>query len=161
MGRLLLAFLALILFAQESIREVDFKNFSYPFPRRKFLPVPDTLRWLPLETATHVSLRNGEHPFPCGVPRCESLTFDQVRFGEIAGLVDVAIATTIFHTGGSACWQYLYVVAMHSGRPRTLAWLEAGSRAYMGLRNASVEHGDPVLVACRRSATIATSPKPS
>jgi hypothetical protein len=147
MGRWLWALLALSLLARSaSIRDVDFRNFSYPFPHRKFLPVPDKLRWLPVETATHVSLRNGEHAFPCGFPQCESLTFDQVRYGEVTGLGEAAVVTTVYHTGGTANWQYLYVVAMRSGRPRALAWLEAGSRAYMGLRSLSIDRGDLVLV---------------
>jgi hypothetical protein len=129
-----------------SIRDVDFKNFSYPFIQRKFVSVPNELRWLPLAKATYVTLHDGRYSFPCDDPTCELITFDSAIFGELEGLGEAAIATVVFHTGGTANWEYLYVVAVRSGRPRVLAWLEAGSRADLGLRSASVNQGDLVLV---------------
>ncbi len=51
----------------DSIRDVDFKNLSYPLPNRKFIPVPSKLRWLPLVNGHRLSLRNGEYRFLCWV----------------------------------------------------------------------------------------------
>jgi hypothetical protein len=129
-----------------SIRHVDFKNFSYPFIQHKFVSLPNKPRWLPLANAGHVILHDGRYSFPCDDPRCELITFDSAIFGKLHGLGEVAIATMVFHTGGTAKWEYLYVVAIRSGRPRVVKWLEAGSRADMGLRGASVDQGDLVLI---------------
>ena len=75
------------------------------------------------------------------------LTVDGVDFGEIHGIPQTsAIVTTTFHTGGTATWQYLYVVTLSSEKAKVVAWLESGSRADMGLRSASANRGDLVLV---------------
>ena len=75
------------------------------------------------------------------------LTVDNVDFGEIHGIPQTsAIVTTTFHTGGTATWQYLYVIALHSGRPNVAAWMETGSRGYMGLRRLAFDGGDLVLI---------------
>lgn len=132
--------------AGASIRDVDFKNFAYPFIQHKYVSVPDHLRWMSIAVTGRVPLREGSYTFPCDDPPCYLLTFDQVVFGEIAGMGEVAMVTTVFHTGGTANWEYLYLVATRNGKPQVLAWLEAGSRADMGLRRASADRGDLVLV---------------
>ncbi len=147
MGRLLLAVLALIFSARgASIRNVDFKNFSYAFLHTKFVSVPSRPRWMPLVGTTRVPLHDGRYTFACDDPPCYLITFGQVVFGKLDDLGEVAIPTTVFHTGGTANWEYLYVVAMRSGRPKAIAWLKAGSRADMGLRRAAIDRGDLVLV---------------
>jgi len=147
MGRRLFAALALTFFARgASIRTVDFKNFSYPFLNSKYISVPSRPRWMPLVGTARVPLRDSRYTFACDYPPCRLITFDQVVFGKLDGLGEVAIPTTVFHTGGTANWGYLYVIAMRSGRPKAIAWLEAGSRADMGLRRAAVDHGDLMLV---------------
>jgi hypothetical protein len=133
--------------ASGSIRDVDFKNFAYPFIEHKSVSVPSRLRWLPLPGADLITPHNGEHTFPCDDPPCELLAVDRVDFGDIKGITGTsAIVTTTFHTGGTAHWQFLYVIALISEKPKVLAWLESGSRADMGLRSASADRGDLVLV---------------
>lgn len=130
-----------------SVRDIDFKNFSYPFVEHRFVSVPSRLQWLPVAQSGRVELVDGRRDIPCDDdPKCRLLTFDDVVFGDIHGLGHVALATTIFHTGGTANWEYLYVVGIRAGQPKVLAWLEAGSRADMGLRSASATGGDLVLV---------------
>lgn len=129
-----------------SIRDVDFKNFSYPFVKSKFISVPSRPRWMSIAVTGRVSLHEGRYTFPCDGPSCYLITFDRVQFATIAGMGDeVAIVTSVFHTGGTANWEYLYVVGIHGGKPQVVAWLEAGSRADMGLRHAYVDRGDLVL----------------
>jgi hypothetical protein len=147
------AVLALFLFtlgAYGSIRDVDFKNFSYPLPSRKFIPVPSKLRWLPRTKANYLSLHDGEYKFPCELPnsyRCPSALLSQVGFGNIGGMpATTAVVTVEYLTGGTANWQYLYVIALRSGKPTVIAWLEAGSRADMGLRRFAIDSGDLVLI---------------
>jgi hypothetical protein len=75
------------------------------------------------------------------------VTIDQINFGNINGLPEPsAIVTATYHTRGTATWQYLYVIGLRSGKPVVMAWLETGSRAYMGLRRASVDQGNLVLI---------------
>jgi hypothetical protein len=129
-----------------SIRDVDFKNFAYPFIQHEYVSVPSRLRWMPL-VGTNVATHDGQHRFACDDPPCELLTVDRVVFGDINGISGTtAVVTTVFHTGGAANWQYLYVIALRSGTPKVVAWLEAGSRAYMGLRSFKIDQGDLVLI---------------
>jgi hypothetical protein len=130
-----------------SIRDVDFKNFVYPFTKNKFLSVPSRLRWLPLHRADFITTQNGQHTFPCDEPPCRMLTVDDVNFGEIRGIPQTSgIVTTTFHTGGTATWQYLYVITLSSEKPKVVTWLETGSRGYMGLRRLAFDRGDLVLI---------------
>jgi len=148
MGPWLLALLALTPVARgASIRDVDFKYFSFPFAKSRFDSVPGRPRWMPIAAPDRVPLHDGHYSFACADPPCDLITFDQATFGEITGLVgEVALVTTVFHTGGTANWKYLYVVTLRAGKPKVLAWMEAGSRADMGLRSAATDHGDLVLV---------------
>jgi hypothetical protein len=133
--------------ASGAIQDVDFGNFAYPFTKSEFVSVPSRLRWLPLPRADFITTHNSRHTFPCDEPPCELLTVDRIDFADIKGIAGAsAIITTTFHTGGTAHWQYLYVIALRSGKPKVLAWLESGSRADMGLRSASADHGDLALV---------------
>jgi hypothetical protein len=129
-----------------SIRDVDFKNFTYPFVGRTVVPVPNRLRWMPLERARRVTLHDGGYTEPCDGPRCPSLALDQISFVNIDGLPETAIVVVTYYTGGAAHWQYVYVIALSSGEPQVVAWLETGSRADKGLRRAAVDRGDLLLV---------------
>lgn len=153
--------------ASPSIREIDFKNFSYPFYTDDFPGVPGQLTWLPLEATRLVGLVDGRYRFQCdanlplGRPKtmkvlgnevpmpdpCPTLTGVAATFGQLEGLAGTAAIVEIgYHTGGTAHWSYVYVVAMQSGKPHVVAWLEAGSRADMGVRNFRIDRGDLVLI---------------
>jgi len=98
-----------------------------------------------------VSLIDGRYVEPdrCGDDKrfCASLTFDSVKYGALTGIESpVAAVVLTYHTGGTAHWQYVYVLTLESGRPRVLAWLRTGSRADQGLRNLSISAGNLVLV---------------
>jgi hypothetical protein len=80
-----------------SIRDVDFKNFSYPLPR-DLDSAPGDPRWMHLKNPSRLVLHDGQHKF-CGDQGCPS------------------------------------------------AWLETGSRAYMGLRQITFDHEDLILIA--------------
>jgi hypothetical protein len=148
MKHLLLAIVALANIAPgASIRDVDFKNFAYPFLQRKYVSVPSRLRWMPLLGANRIAMHDGQHRFPCVEPPCELLTLDRVDFGNISGVSGTtAIVTAVYHTGGTANWQYLYVIRLRAGKPQAMAWLEAESRSSNGLRSLMIDRGDLVLV---------------
>jgi uncharacterized protein YecT (DUF1311 family) len=135
--------------APQSIRDVDWKNFSYPLI--EYDGVPGEVRWLALTTKEPASLVNGRYVVPhnCGgdISFCPLVTFDFVNYGAVKGIQSTVAAVVLtYHTGGTANWQYVYVFALESGKPRLLAWLRTGSRAAQGLRDVSFTGGDLVLV---------------
>ena len=76
----------------ESIRDVDFKNFAYPFIKNEFDSVPDKLRWM-LRTRTNLlALHDGRYTFPCEDTLCPPVTIDQINFGNINGRQSAAMA---------------------------------------------------------------------
>lgn len=132
--------------AESSIREVDFNNFDYPFLRDMDTTIPTRLTWLPVKGPV-IHAHDGRYRFPCDDSPCPLLTVDRTVFGDIAGIPNtVAFVVTTYHSGGSATWQYVYVVSFSSGVPRVVAWLETGSRADMGLSQVMADRGDLVAV---------------
>jgi hypothetical protein len=148
--KILLAVFVLVNIARgASIGDVDFKNFAYPFFHRKYVSVPSRLRWMPHTGAILIAPQSGKYTFPCDIDLsgCPWLSVDQIDFGNIGGIPGTsAVVRTEYFTGGTAHWEYLYVIALRSGRPKVMAWLETGSRAYMGLRSFTIDHGDLVLI---------------
>jgi hypothetical protein len=145
---LLLGLFALqsIVLGASSIRDVDFKNFAYPFIREELASVPVKLRWMPPAGGKLISLRDGRYSFPCDDAPCPLLTLAQTDFVNINGLPETsALVVITYHTGGTATWQYLYVMSVRARKPVVVAWLETGSRAYMGLRHATIDRGDLLL----------------
>lgn len=135
--------------AQQSVRNVDWRNFSYPLLGTE--SVPGEVHWMSSVGATETaSLVNGEYvPPDCSNDkhRCPLLTFDSVNYGALTGVEStVAIVVLTYHSGGTAHWQYVYLFSLNSGKPQLLAWLSTGSRADQGLRDVSITDGDFILV---------------
>jgi len=134
--------------APKSIRDVDWKNFSYPLLETD--GVPGEVRWMALGTKESTSLINGKYVVPnCSddIRFCPWITFDAVKYAALRGIKSTVAAVVLtYFTGGTAHWQYVYVFALESGKPRLLAWLRTGSRADQGLREVSITGGDLVLV---------------
>lgn len=134
--------------APQSIRDIDWKNFSYPLLETD--AVPEEVRWMALGAQASARPIDGRHVIRehCGndIRQCPLATFDSVNYGMLTGIKSTAaVAVLTYHSGGSANWQYVYVFTLESGQPRLLAWLRTGSRAYQGLREASIAGGDLVL----------------
>lgn len=135
--------------AQQSIRDVDWKNFSYPLLETG--AVPGQVRWMAPRTREHASLINGTYVVHVNcsddIRFCPSVTFDSVDYGALNGINSTVAAVVLtYHSGGTAGWQYVYVFALESGKPRLLAWLRTGSRGAQGLREVSMTGGDLALV---------------
>ena len=135
--------------AQRSVRNVDWRNFSYPLLDTE--TVPGEVHWMSSLGATETaSLVNGKYvPRDCNDDNrnCPLLTFDSVNYGTLTGLEStVAVVVLTYHTGGTAHWQYVYFFSFNSGKPQLLAWLKTGSRAYQGLRDVSITDGNFILV---------------
>jgi len=136
--------------AAQSIRNIDLRNYSYPFVQDR--AVPEAVRWMPIMAEPRIELKDGRHVFTsadCRASRsgCPLLSVDEIRYGEIASIPrEVAVVVMTYHTGGTATWQYVYVVSLQSGSPEVIGWLETGSRGYEGLRRLSIDHGELVVV---------------
>jgi uncharacterized protein YecT (DUF1311 family) len=134
--------------APQSIREVDWKNFSYPLLETD--DVPEEVRWIPPSAEELISLIDGRYVAPCSneTGPCPSIIFDSVNYGAVNGIKSsVAAVVLTYLSGGTANWQYVYVFTLdESSKPRLLAWLITGSRAFQGLREVSITGGDLILV---------------
>jgi hypothetical protein len=53
---LVVAFAALTGLQCTASQDIDFRNFTYPFPNEKFHPVPDKLAWMNLKMNSSVTL---------------------------------------------------------------------------------------------------------
>jgi uncharacterized protein YecT (DUF1311 family) len=133
----------------QSIRDVDWKNFSYPLVETD--SVPGEVRWMALGAKESASLVNGRYVVPDGcsddIRSCSLVTFDSVKYGMVTGIKSTVAAVVLtYHSGGTAHWQCVYLFALESGMPRLVAWLSTGSRAAQGLREVSIAAGDVVLI---------------
>jgi len=124
------------------------KNFSYPLLETD--GVPEEVRWIPPSAEGLISLINGRYVEPCSddTYHCPSIILDSVNYGAVNGIKStVAVVVLTYLSGGTANWQYVYVFALdESSKPRLLAWLITGSRAFQGLREVSIADGDLILV---------------
>jgi hypothetical protein len=113
----------------------DFRNFTYPFPNQKFIPVPDKLAWMSLNVKTTVTLANGRYDFDRANPSAgPSLILDRVLYGYLTSPKQLdAVAVLGYHTGGTAHWDYVYAFSLESNSPKLVGWFRAGSRADSGL----------------------------
>ncbi len=134
--------------ATNTIREVDFKNFVYPWDD----PEADsdnhtTWFWTQLPTETRVRLRNGKHRFtvPEGPSVAPTLNYWFVEYGHLDGHVEAAAVALNYSPGGSMSWDYLFVYEMARGRLQLLARLRSGSRSSGGLLRTSFNQGALVL----------------
>jgi uncharacterized protein YecT (DUF1311 family) len=134
--------------APQSIRDVDWKDFSYPLLQTD--AVPAEVRWMVPGTKETASLINGRYVVRdnCSddVRSCPLVTFDSVNYGALTGIKSTVAAVVLtYHSGGTENWQYVYVFAFESNKPRLVTWLRTGSRADQGLRDVSITNGDLVL----------------
>jgi hypothetical protein len=143
--------------AQTSIRQVDFKNFSYPLSGA--LLGHDRLQWLDLPTAAHTGRRpihlvNGKHltkssSFVMGgveYAQWEGFTLQSVEFADVTddGQQE-AIVVLHYRTGGTQQTDYVYIYSFAEGNPKLLAYFHAGDRAYSGLNKVSGVDGKLVV----------------
>jgi hypothetical protein len=93
-------------------------------------------------------LHDGRYTVPCEYEgSCPLLTLDSVAFGSIDGLPKTtALVVLTYHSGGTATWQYIYVISLKDGKPEVVTWIETRSRADAGLRSVQADHGNLLLV---------------
>jgi len=123
----------------QTIRQVDFKNFSYPMsgPRLGH----DRLKWLDPSKPGHIRLVNGSDD-----AESPNFTFESVKFADVTGDgKEDAIVVLTFHSGGTQTSDYVYIYSLADGKPKLLAYCYTGDRAYSGLYEVYGEHGTLVV----------------
>ena len=152
---------ALILFfsgvaaSQKNIREVDFKNFTYPLSGH--LLGHDRLQWLSSDVHPQrkpIHLINGKDLAKSSsvvmdkreYVQWEGFTLQSVSFADLTGDgQDEAIVVLHYRTGGTQQTDYVYIYSFAAGQPKLLAYFHAGDRAYSGLCKVIGDHAELVV----------------
>jgi hypothetical protein len=122
-------------FAASTVREIDFKNFSYSWPK-SVGGASSTWKWLDAVPTASIRLANGS------VELGESRQFSPAPFAKLISVTygdlfgdgrEEAAVDLLYKTGGTANWHYLFIYALADGSPKLLGILRSGSRAYGGL----------------------------
>jgi len=143
--------------AQTNIRQVDFKNFTYPLSGT--LLGHDRLQWLDMPTGAHskrkpIHLVNGDNLTKASsfvmdgheYTQWEGFTLQSVEFADVAGEgKEDAIVVLKYFTGGTQKTHYVYIYSFDGGKPKLLAYFHSGDRAYSGLRKVYGENGELVV----------------
>jgi hypothetical protein len=133
--------------AQSSIRQIDFRNFTYPL--RGPLLGHSAMSWLG-------DLKNGYSNRPpirlIGGADLSSedgsgFTFDSVQYADLTGdEKQDAIVTLTYHTGGTQTTNYIYIYSLDkSDNPKLLDYCFTGDRAYSGLYKVHSENGELIF----------------
>lgn len=141
--------------SQKSIRQVDFKNFT--FPLRGHLLGHNRLQWLSTDVhpqRTPIHLVNGEDLRKAGsvvidgreYVQWEGFTLQSVSFADLTGDgQEEAIVVLHYRTGGTQNTNYVYIYSFAAEKPKLLAYFYAGDRAYSGLCKVIGDRGELVV----------------
>lgn len=131
--------------AEKDIRQVDFKNFTYPLSGT--LLGHDRLQWLAMPREAHsnrkpIHLVNGDDLTKASsfvmdgheYTQWEGFTLQSVEFADVTGEgKEDAIVVLKYFTGGTQKTHYVYIYSFDDGKPKLLAYCHTGDRAYSGL----------------------------
>lgn len=124
----------------QTIRELDFKNFTYPWARDLIDPAK------PKRT---FQLKNGELPptrTPDGMIDEMGVIMENVMYVDVTGDgVEEAIIHLSIQTGGSAIPGMVYIYAVNANQAKLLWRFLTGDRADNGFRRAYAQNGDLVV----------------
>jgi hypothetical protein len=137
----------------KSIRDVDFKNFTFCWDQ-------DTgwaseFRWLGSRRCEQVSLINGRWQEP--MPKDErddepgfsrpfaGLIFEEVQYVRLMPGSEQAIVVLRLNSGGTQYSHYVFLYSLKDKQPRLLAAAHCGDRTYFGLSRIYVERRRMVL----------------
>jgi hypothetical protein len=124
--------------AQNEIRKVDFKNFTYE-------------PYCVGEDKQKITVKNGEYSLDKGDYDRMYFTVTDVTYGDANGdQIEDAMILTICNTGGTGQFSEGFIYGIKDGKPELLSRIEGGDRADGGLRSAKVENG--LLVVERNGA---------
>jgi hypothetical protein len=154
---ILICISAAFAFAQSSIRQVDFKNFTYPLSGP--LLGHGELKWLgnpkdgyaqkkPIHLVNGNDLTKSSSFVMDGHEyiQWEGFTLQSVEYADVTGDgKEDAIVVLLYRTGGTQNTHYVYIYSFDAGKPKLLAYCHTGSRADFGLYGVYGEHGNLVF----------------
>jgi len=132
------------LHAQKTIRQVDFKNFSYPLSSHMLSHA--RLQWLDMSPGgsikgQSVRLVNGKDT--TGLP---GFTLQYVEYADVTGDgKEDAIAVLRYDSGAAQNINYVYIYTLANGQPKLLAYCHTGGGTHLGLRKAYGQRGQLVI----------------
>jgi hypothetical protein len=143
--------------AQTSIRQVDFKNFSYPL--KDHLLGHGELQWLSAQVAGGPKLRSIQLTDGKNLKKVssfqmdgreysqyEGFTLQEVKYADLTGSgKEDAIVVLLYQSGGTQTTHYVYIYSLADGKPKLLAYCHTGSRADFGLYKIYGEHGNLIF----------------
>jgi hypothetical protein len=145
LGVLILA--SVPLHAQKSIRQVDFKNFSYPLSSH--LLGHARLQWL--DTSQGGPIKGPPIRLVNGVAGKEAagstgFTLQSVEYADVTGEgKDDAIVALRYDSGSTQNTHYVYIYSLANGHPKLLAYCHTGGGTNLGLYKAYGERGELVI----------------
>jgi hypothetical protein len=141
------------LLAQQNIRQVDFKNFTYPLSGH--LLGHSSLEWL--DTPAHPATKRKTFHLVDGSEltkissvvvdgkeygQYEGFTFQSVSYADLTGYGnEEAIVVLKYHSGGTQTTNYVYVYTFEEQRPKLLAYCHTGNRGDAGLYHVDDRNG--------------------
>jgi hypothetical protein len=122
--------------AQKTIRQVDFKNFSYPLSSHMLSHA--RLQWLDTSPGSikpqGIRLINGKD--------VSGFTLQSVAYADVTGgSKEDAIVVMRYDGGNTQNTHYVYIYSMAGGHPKLLAYCHTGGGTNLGLHKAYGEHG--------------------
>ena len=143
--------------AQKSIRQVDFKNFTYPLSGP--LLGHSELKWLgnpkdgyskrkPIHLVNGDDLKKDSSFVMDGheYAQDEGFKLQSVEYADVTGEgQENAIVVLRYLTGGTETTHYVYIYSFADGKPKLLGYCHTGDRAYSGLYKVYGERGKLVI----------------
>lgn len=118
--------------AQKTIRRVDFRNFTFE-------------PYCTGETPDKITVKNGEfseEKHEDGYVDRFYFKIFAIEYGDLNGdRMEEAVLLSVCNTGGTGNFTEGFIFGMNGDKPRLLARIPGGDRAYGGLRSAKVEKG--------------------
>jgi hypothetical protein len=122
-------------------QDVDFRNFTYPFPAEERLEVPGHMAWMSMNVKNAVTLVNGRYDFEKTNPPGPTLLLHRVEYGYLTSEKQLdAVVVLDYERGGTASWDYVYAFSFTSGSPKLVGWFQTGRGAYFGLYRLQIEN---------------------
>lgn len=126
-------FLSISALAQNDIRKIDFKNYTYS---------PDFCGG---EDKQKITVKDGkffEEKTTNGFPDRKYFNVYGITYGDLDGdNKDEAVILSVCNTGGTGNFTEAYIYKMQNGKAKRIMLLVGGDRAYGGLREARVLNG--------------------
>jgi hypothetical protein len=132
--------------AQSNIRQIDFKNFTYPLSGHLLgheslqwlsVPVPaESIKTKSIHLVDGSDLTKDSSVMMDGkeYAQYEGFTFESVQFAEVTGNgEEEAIVVLRYLTGGTQTTNYVYIYEIDQQKPKLLAYCHTGDRSDFGL----------------------------